>query len=1084
MLHAADRPAVHLGRGPLASERTLKNMLARELTDLGPAALARPVYLLVPSHSLRNHILRQLAHQHVGLAGVGCFTLRGLAREVLERAGESAAEGGWMLPVLVRRAARSRASLRSCLDHLRDGYRTLLGTVSDLLDAGLDPAHGSAFDEVLAEEGRLVASVAEVQRARSLVQVAIDVAEEMETLGLGHVSSLLQRATEILRTDADLCLPSSGFHVYGFADATGVATDLIEATLQRFGGRIYLDHPPDPAEPLTADSSFEFSRRFATRLTDLGSPSPDASTASEPPTIDLVAALGMQAEVREIGWRIRRQLDAGAVPERIGVVARQLGPYRQALRTHFARLGIPFSAERAGGPLLPAGRRIHALLEVLVRRRQVRLERWLEARASTTDTVPEFDLRLAMFGLGVSRLEELAALPIEDLVPHDTVALPVRLGFAAEEADSTTRLPRRRVPTAELYRSRAQALEVCELFDSWAGSRPLADHLQRFGQFLELFGWRGPDPTTTEVRRRVFQLAQGTPATLELDLEEMAEVVAEALAGAGTERFGGLGGGVQMLDVTEARARTFDHLFVLGMNKGIFPRSIREDPALPDSLRGVLGREGHGVLPDLPRKRSGFAEERFLFAQLCAASPQVTLSWQLADDDSRELNPSPLVERLLWSRTAHRVASPMAPDADHDPRERPRTLFESAVRVGLVGQPRQVKAALSAALPRDLSPPTGILAEARLGIVRELDRPPGVDSRLGPFFGFLGAASDPADPRVAHDLYVTTCERFATCPWQTFLERLLRLEALPDPVEILPRLDPVLTGQVVHRVLERLVRQHFNQVPITLDEARTASPAVVGWPAASDLEPLIRREAHAVASAQGISWPGFAAVLARIASPFLEQAHRLDWQDPAEPRPVAAELGGSLEIGAAENQRRLHFQADRVDLEGNRLRLSDYKTGRRALSRAVTEKTRAKHLIDSIRQGRWLQAAAYARAAGDAEDQGRYVFLHPDFDGPEGTRIVTVDATDEAAQQAFDDAMSKILDAWMAGCFFPRLVEPDDDRQPTACDYCGVAEACLRGDSAARGRLRDWSAQRRTQTATEDSFLQAWRLASKRESRP
>ena len=43
-----------------------------------------------------------------------------------------------------------------------------------------------------------------------------------------------------------------------------------------------------------------------------------------------------------------------------------------------------------------------------------------------------------------------------------------------------------------------------------------------------------------------------------------------------------------MLGVMEARGRTFQNLYVLGMNRGVFPRSIVEDPLFSDSLRARL----------------------------------------------------------------------------------------------------------------------------------------------------------------------------------------------------------------------------------------------------------------------------------------------------------------------------------------------------------------------------------------------------------------------------------------------------------------------------------------------------------------
>ena len=122
----------------------------------------------------------------------------------------------------------------------------------------------------------------------------------------------------------------------------------------------------------------------------------------------------------------------------------------------------------------------------------------------------------------------------------------------------------------------------------------------------------------------------------------------------GVDALGGAGGGVRVLSVIEARAHTFEHLFVLGLNRDLFPRRVSEDPLLPDALRRALA----AVLPDVPVKARGFDEERYLFAQLVSAAPSVALSWQALSDDGKEKTASPLVEGLV--QTAGGVV-PLAP---------------------------------------------------------------------------------------------------------------------------------------------------------------------------------------------------------------------------------------------------------------------------------------------------------------------------------------------------------------------------------------------------------------------------------------
>jgi hypothetical protein len=67
--------------------------------------------------------------------------------------------------------------------------------------------------------------------------------------------------------------------------------------------------------------------------------------------IELLEAAGPFAEARAAAGRIRLLLDAGAAPEGIGVVARDLGGFQHAIAQQFGRLAIPFSA--TGAPAWP-----------------------------------------------------------------------------------------------------------------------------------------------------------------------------------------------------------------------------------------------------------------------------------------------------------------------------------------------------------------------------------------------------------------------------------------------------------------------------------------------------------------------------------------------------------------------------------------------------------------------------------------------------------------------------------------------------------------------------------------------------------
>src|SRR5262249_3911150 len=163
--------------------------------------------------------------------------------------------------------------------------------------------------------------------------------------------------------------------------------------------------------------------------------------------------------------------------------------------------------------------------------------------------------------------------------------------------------------------ARAAGAALAGRFAAWPDEAPAAEHLARVAALLEELGWGRAGGSRPRLGRRLrgdvamihealAGLAAGPPPAFPPTLAEPSRLLGEspALASGATDLLGGAGGGVQALSVTEARARTFDHLFVLGMNRDVFPRVVREDPLLPDALRAVL----RGVLPDVPIKATGF----------------------------------------------------------------------------------------------------------------------------------------------------------------------------------------------------------------------------------------------------------------------------------------------------------------------------------------------------------------------------------------------------------------------------------------------------------------------------------------------
>ena len=529
------------------------------------------------------------------------------------------------------------------------------------------------------------------------------------------------------------------------------------------------------------------------------------------------------------------------------------------------------------------------------------------------------------------------------------------------------------------------------------------------------------------------------------------------------------------MSVTAARARTFRHLFVLGLNRDAFPRQVREDPLLPDRLRSSLA----ALLPDIPIKRGGLDEERFLFAELVSAAEGATLSWQVCDDDGRARPASPLLERL---RLAARVEEPaLAPPAlAVDPAGDLRPAHEHAVLAGAYATRAEFAAAFAVAC-RETGDPAS--AAGRLAVLDELDPERGTPAgrararELGPYFGFVGPVRAAADPR-RRGLALTTAEKVAACPWQAFLQRLLHLEPSPDALAAAPGVDRATAGTAVHRVLERIVRTAAPAAPVTLAEALAAPPVAVPWPGPGALGAIVRDVCARLVRENGLALPGLDRVLEQQVAPLLESARRLAWPETGPALVVGAELAGSLALPLPDGERTLGFRVDRVDAADGGFVLTDFKTGR-PISTAKKEATRRRDLLRATGRGEALQVAAYARAGGSGAE-ARYLFLRPELDPEVAAAAVRGDDGDSAA--ALLSAVAAVAGVWERGAFFPRLEAPDGGDEPRRCSTCEVRDACLRGDSGARRRLASWAAANAEAGGlgeAEAALLAVWGLHAK-----
>jgi len=1057
---AETRSRVITCRGALATERRLFEEIDAVLG--GPRDFDRPLRIIVPSKSLRQHLLCQVVKRRGAAAGVVVQTAYSAAREALEMTGAMPAAGDSFFELVVRRLAGAETALASSLENLDDGYGTVVGVVRDLLDAGFQPGHEDAVLDRLEDLERPVAGK-RLERARAIGRIAARSYEAMSAAGSWRSSHSFESAESLLLETGEAVLPSSAVLIHGFADVTGLVADFLEALVRTYPTAILIDRPDRPGASGRLEPGLRFLERLESRFSDLDRhEDPDANA---PAQVLLTESNDVEGEARWVAERVRVLIDRGVAAEEIGVVARVFDGLAYPLRRHLRRLGVPFSgvAEMVAGG---GGRRdVLRLIEVLRAGPATPVDLWIEGRESA---VGRTELRLALQQIGAVRIEDVASLRLEGLSPKG-----IRIHLALRSSDGANQRAGRWVLPEVIRKARSEAAELSRVFSQWPDIAEPESHADRTGLILRALGWAPDRESWKATMSRIRALVGELTALPALERQEWLRLLADRLSGVGDESIGGAGGGVQVLNVTEARARTFEHVFLVGFNRGVFPRSFGDDSLLPDVIRVRLALD---VLPEMPVRARSADEERYLFAQLLSAAPQVEVSWHLAAQGS-VMSRSPFVADLLPGDAPDPIAPPVWSPVRADLALRPP--WEHAVLAAANGPRQAFSQSLEFALLDSgieaFRTEAAAMARSRGEVLEQVD-PEVPQTGVNPWFGFVGAA----EPSEENGPPVTKIEDVAECPWSSFVRRRLGVAPLPDPQLGLPDPKGRLVGEVVHRVLEHIARDALGETPEEDLEEAAARPGIsVPWPGDARLDSILERAAHEVAVEAGLGPLGMAALLAARARPYLEVARRVEWGDEGRLESVlATEIKARVDLPGVS--RPLRFRADRIDRDGSGLSLVDYKTARPG-SLAQGEGTRRKHLLREVSAGRKLQAAAYAAASEDGSARGRYLWLRPDIAGaPEEARTAIIHGDQADFSAALAEAVDVVGSAREAGAMFPRVEEVGSDKLPDHCKYCAVAEVCRRDDSTFRRRLVKWMENPESGAeAVETAARRLWRLGTK-----
>ncbi len=495
--------------------------------------------------------------------------------------------------------------------------------------------------------------------------------------------------------------------------------------------------------------------------------------------------------------------------------------------------------------------------------------------------------------------------------------------------------------------------------------------------------------------------------------------------------------GVAVLNATEARGLSFRALFVVGMNEGVFPRTIREDAFLRDRDREVIERDlGYKV----GQKFAAFDEEKLLFTLLVtAARERLYCSFQRSDETGRVLAPSWYLADLkhaLGGISAKQLKEETLPrsitdKSIHEPFSHEDLLLpeELAIRLSLAG-----KEAVSLIEAVDLSP---ALYEAGIKAIERLDLS---SQRLDEYDGMLASIEEHRRHFSQRGLSPTGLELYGRCPFQYFALQVLGLERLEAPEELG---GPSMAdfGSLGHVILRTAYQELMDRGYFT-----TAAPEI-------DADAILTAAAQRAFAEYEAEHPtGYPLAWENLCENLTETVRAILYCDLKELResgyrPVALETSTADKLSADWPQPLQGFpvygRMDRIDIDqaGNRLRIVDYKFKRgsspssvdRDLRKAALRGEKLQPPIYSVLGKRWGEV--HQLEAGALSGEASFFYIAPRW--REGPLVIEsfgfADLSGKLGAE-IKKTVAQLVEGIQAGRFFLQRGQH--------CQYCEVTEIC------------------------------------------
>jgi ATP-dependent helicase/nuclease subunit B len=981
-----------------AALETLRAVVAEVKRD-DPMA---PVTLLLPNNIAgivaRRHLAHGIRYGQPGIAGIYLATLPRLAERLASPRLTAAGRRPATRPI-------SAAAWRAVLNEDPGLFEQVAEHPATI--RALTNAHRELRD-LTAEALQAVATASPL--GHDLVRLHYEVCDRLSETWYDP-TDLLRTAADIVNEHPELVAEMGAIVLYLPQALTQAETTLASALADRADLTVIAGLTRHPR----AD---EATRRTLQRLgLEPTEPQPPSPTASE-----VFNASDADDEVRCLVRKVAEMLTV-APSHRVAILYGTSTPYARLLHEHLGAAGISFNGpgvravhERATArcllevlalaePDLPRAELFRALAEAPTRTFDgslVPVSRWERiSRSAGVVSGDDWHQRLTIYIDHEQRTIDTERKR-EDSYPSRIERAERNIAAASELQDFATTLHTR--------------LQVGQTLTTWTDLSEWTSQL-----FHDLVGdddslTRLP-PEEQYAAAGVEQVLRGLPSLEGMGatasyraLRDVLELELETAL----PRVGRFGDGVLVAPMSTSIGLDVDVVYVLGLAEDVYPGRLHEDALLPERVRDAT----QGELPSY-RERVDSKHRHLLAAfssgtRVVASYPRGDLRRHSQRIPSRWLLPT--LRALSGDETL--AATDVGMSRDGWLAQSPSYASSLTTDLPATEQEWRVRAASAR---QDLRDP---VVDSGVTLVRARANDP-----LTRFDGNLaGAEGLPDYTNGELTISPTGLETYADCPHQFFVKRLLKVEPIEQPEELVT-ISPLDIGTLMHETFEELVKE------------RSADLPSYGEPWTPQHKQRLAEIADAKArefEAEGLT--GHPRLWQRERIRILaDLAWMLDddsaWRQQRAAQVVASELSfgmngaPAVEVTVPSGRVRLRGSADKVDQgKDGTLYVTDIKTGSMRGFKGLGE-------ADPVLGGTKLQLPVYAYAArqqlGDpaASVEASYWFVRKD----RGKRIPVPLTT--IVEQTYAHALGVIVSSIAAGLFPPRPPDKPDYGYVT-CAYC------------------------------------------------